>query len=228
MLGKREIMSRIHTKVAFLSLMLLIPFFIHGEGFQFEEGTHYSSLEVPIKSRKGTVVEVTEYFSYGCPHCYRFEPMIQNWKNSLPQEVEFNRTPAIWSVRGYELYAKTYYTAQALGILEKVHYPLFQAIHSDRRSLVDLRSMAKFFAEKGADPEEFIKTFSDSFGVKAMYQQAIARQRIYKSNGVPAIIVNGKYRIEASMVGNSNSEMLQVADFLIEKELQLIKSGPNS
>ena len=183
---------------------------------------------MPIRSGNAAVVEVTEYFSYGCPHCYRFEPMVQNWKNTLPQEVDFNRTPAIWSVPGYELYARTFYTAQALGILEKVHYPIFQAIHSDRRSLVDLKSMAEFVAEKGVDPEEFIKTFSDSFGVKAQYQQAIARQRIYKSNGVPAIIVNGKYRIEASMVGNSNSAMLQVADFLIEKELQLIKAGPNT
>jgi thiol:disulfide interchange protein DsbA len=221
-------MSRKYCKAGFLSLMLLMPFAVHGDGFQFEEGTHYTLLEVPIRSRNAAVVEVTEYFSYGCPHCYRFEPMVQNWKNTLPQEVDFNRTPAIWSVPGYELYARTFYTAQALGILEKVHYPIFQAIHSDRRSLVDLKSMAEFVAEKGVDPEEFIKTFSDSFGVKAQYQQAIARQRIYKSNGVPAIIVNGKYRIEASMVGNSNSAMLQVADFLIEKELQLIKAGPNT
>ena len=66
-----------------------------------------------------------------------------------------------------------------------------------------------------------MKTFNDSFGVKAMYQQAIARQRVYRSGGVPALIVNGKYRIEASMVDNSNANMLKVADFLVAKERRL-------
>ena len=195
------------------------------EGFQYEEGTHYALLEVPVKTRNPGVVEVTEYFSYGCPHCYRFEPLVQQWKNDLPEDVEFNRTPAIWQITGYELYARTYYTAQALGVLDKVHYPLFQAIHGDQRPLLDLKSMAVFMAEHGVDPEAFVKTFSDSFGVKAMYQQAAARQRIYRSNGVPAIIINGKYRVEAAMVGNSNAGMLEVASYLIAKERELKSAG---
>jgi len=211
-----------------LVLALLLSSLVWAEGFQFEEGTHYARLDVPVKTRNTNVVEVTEYFSYGCPHCYRFEPLIQQWKNDLPVDVEFNRTPAIWSVTGYELYARTYYTAQALGVLDKIHYPLFQAIHEDRRSLLDLKSMTTFMAEHGVEPETFVKTYSDSFGVKAMYQQAAARQRIYQSNGVPAIIVNGKYRVEAGMVGNSNTGMLQVVNYLVEKERELMSAGAGS
>lgn len=206
-------------------LMLLIPALSWAEGFQYEEGTHYVELEVPLKPRNPDVVEVTEYFSYGCPHCYRFEPLVDQWKKTLPDNVEFNRTPAIWQVTGYELYARTYYAAQALGVLEDVHGPLFQAIHGERRRILDLESMAGFMAEQGVDIQQFVKTFTDSFGVKAMYQQAIARQRIYRSGGVPAIIVNGKYRIEASMVSNSNSVMLDVASHLIEKERRLLSAG---
>jgi thiol:disulfide interchange protein DsbA len=82
-----------------------------------------------------------------------------------------------------------------------------------------------FMAEHGVEPTVFVKTFTDSFGVKAMYQQATARQRIYQSNGVPAIIVNGKYRVEAEMVGNSNSSMLEVVTYLIANERELISAG---
>ena len=123
-------------------LLLLIPTLVSAEGFQYEEGTHYVKLEVPVKTRNPNIVEVTEYFSYGCPHCYRFEPLIHQWHTNLPADVEFNRTPAIWQVTGYELYARTYYTAQALGVIEKIHGPLFQAIHADRRRILDLKSMA--------------------------------------------------------------------------------------
>lgn len=207
----------------FFSLVLAVSFAATAiaEGFQYEEGTHYVKLEVPVKTQNPDLIEVTEFFSYGCIHCYRFEPLIQDWKKSLQADVEFNRTPAIWSVTGYEIYARTYYTALALDALEKIHTPLFRAIYVERRRLLDLDSMARFVAEHGVDAEEFVKTFNDSFGVKAMYQQAIARQRVYRSGGTPALIVNGKYRIEASMVDNSNANMLKVADYLINKERQL-------
>ena len=150
-------------------LALLLSSSGWAEGFQYEEGTHYARLDVPVKTGNNNSVEVTEYFSYGCPHCYRFEPLVQQWRNNLPADVEFNRTPAIWNVTGYELYARTYYTTHALGVLDKVHYPLFQAIHEDRRSLLDLKSMTMFMAEYGVEPEVFIKTFTESFGVRAMY-----------------------------------------------------------
>jgi len=207
--------------IAFLCLVMAAAASA-AEGFQYEEGTHFVKLEVPVKTRDPAVVEVTEYFSYGCPHCYRLEPLISQWKDGLPADVEFNRTPAIWKVTGYELYARTYYTAQALGVLEQVHGPLFNAIHGERRRILDLEAMTAFLAQHDVDAEKFVKTFSDSFGVKAMYQQAIARQRVYRSGGVPAIIVNGKYRIEASMVDNSNANMLKVAAFLVDRERRLL------
>ena len=95
------------------------------ENFQYEEGTHYVKLEVPVRTKSPDLIDVTEYFSYGCPHCYRFEPLVSQWKEGLSDDVEFNRTPAVWKVSGYELYARTFYTAQALGMVEKIHLPLF-------------------------------------------------------------------------------------------------------
>lgn len=218
-------MERVLAGVLFLCIVSGMAF---AEGFQYEEGTHYVALEVPVQTRDADVIEVTEYFSYGCPHCYRFEPLVSRWKANLPEDVEFNRSPAIWRVTGYELFARTYYTAKALGVLEEIHPPLFNAIHGERRRLLDLQSMTAFMAEHGVDREKFARTFNDSFGVKAMYQQAIARQQLYRSGGVPALIVNGKYRIEASMVDNSNANMLEVADFLVDRERRLMAGAPEA
>jgi thiol:disulfide interchange protein DsbA len=182
-------------------------------------GTHYAELPVPIKVRNADKVEVAEYFSYGCPHCYLFEPAIGSWKAQLPADVEFVRTPAVWN-DDYQLYAQTYFTAQALNVLEEVHVPLFDAIHNQRRRLNDPERMAAFFAELGVDPLAFARTYN-SFGVRASTQQAEAKGRAYRSSGVPALIVNGKYRVEGSMAG-SNANMLLIADFLIAKERQLL------
>ena len=79
----------------------------YGESLAYEEGTHYVALQIPIKTRDPAKVEVAEYFSYGCPHCYQFEPMINAWKSSLPADVEFGRTPAVWN-KDYQVYAQTY------------------------------------------------------------------------------------------------------------------------
>ena len=187
----------------------------YGESLAYEEGTHYVALQIPIKTRDPAKVEVAEYFSYGCPHCYQFEPMINAWKSSLPADVEFGRTPAVWN-KDYQVYAQTYLALEAMGELNKVHTTIFQAIHADRRRLNDPQLMARFLGELGIDPEAFAKSYS-SFGVRASLQQADARGRAYRSTGVPAIIVNGKYRVEGAMAG-SNANMLRIVDFLIEKE----------
>ena len=204
-------MPRISTLVS----LLLFAVFAHAAPYQYEEGTHYVELDTPINTRMPDKIVVAEYFSYGCPHCYQFEPLINAWKSELPEDVVFERTPAVWN-RDYQLFAQTYYTAKALDVLDVIHVPIFQAIHAERRRISDPEAMARFFGEYGIDPVDFAKAFS-SFGVRASVQQAEAKGRAYRSTGVPALIVNGKYRIEGGMAG-SNAAMLRVADFLIAKE----------
>jgi len=189
---------------------------------RFEEGTHYAALQIPLKTRKPNKIEVAEYFSYGCPHCFQIEPLMGAWHDKLGEDVEFVRTPAIWN-RDYQVYAQTYLTAKALKVLEKVHTPIFNAIHNKRMRLNSPEAMASFLKDYGVDVETFAKTYN-SFGVRASVQQADAKGRAYRSTGVPALIINGKYRIEASMAG-SNAKMLQVADYLIAKERKLLKAA---
>lgn len=182
----------------------------------YEEGTHYVELENPIRTADPSRVEVTEYFSYGCAHCFAFDPLITTWSRNLDEGVLFNRTPAVWN-KAYEVYAQTYYTAESLKVLDRSHMALFEAIHTERRALHEPRAMAEYFAQFGVDPVEFANTYK-SFGVSASVQKAVARGRAYKARGVPTLIVNGKYRIEGQMAG-SNVDMLRIAEYLIEKEL---------
>ena len=196
-------------------VLLFLPALVMAETFQYEEGTHYVALTVPVKVRDTSTIEVNEYFSYGCPHCFQFEPLITIWKSKLPADVVFKRTPAIWN-KDYQVYAQTYYTAESLKVIDKVHGALFDAIQNQGKRLNDPKEMALFFAQFGVDPLDFAKVYQ-SFGVRASLQQAEARGRAYRSNGVPAVIVNGKYRVEGSMAG-SNAEMLKVVNFLINKE----------
>lgn len=209
------------TAIVFFWMIIQASAGVQAAPFEYEEGTHFEALQTPVNTRAPDKVVVAEYFSYGCPHCYQFEPMISKWKQQLPNDVEFRRTPAVWN-QDYQVYAQTYYAAQALDILEEVHTPLFQAIHAERMRLNDPKRMASFFSEFGVDPVDFAKVYS-SFGVRASVQQAEAKGRAYRASGVPAIIVNGKYRIEGSMAG-SNREMLQVADYLIDRERKALEA----
>jgi len=213
--------SEMIRKVAIVLVCWLAGNMAVGESVDYEEGTHYAELVIPLKTGNKDKIEVTEYFSYGCPHCYQFDPMITAWEENLEGDVSFSRTPAIWN-KDYQVYAQTYYAAKALDISEKLHTPLFQAIHAQRKRLNDPKLMAVFFSDFGIDPVDFAKVYN-SFGVRASVQQAEARGRAYRSGGVPAIIVNGKYRIESQMAG-SNSNMLRITDYLVQKERDMMKS----
>ena len=113
---------------------------------------------------------------------------------------------------------------KALKVLDNVHAPIFGAIHGQGRRLNSPQSMAAYLTDFGVDIEDFAKSYN-SFGVRASVQQADSRGRAYRSGGVPAIIVNGKYRVEGSMAG-SNANMLRIVDFLIEKERKSKQVGP--
>ena len=184
----------------------------------YEEGTHYFELDTPIRTADPTKVEVTEYFSYLCGGCFAFHPNVTSWAKTLdPERVVYNRTPAIFD-KNLEVYAQTYYTADALGVLDRSHPAIFEAIHTERKALhQDLHDMAEFFAELGVDPVQFAKSYK-SFGVSADVQRAVARGRAYRARYTPTLIVNGKYRVEVGSAG-SQLNMLRVAEFLIDKEL---------
>jgi len=207
---RRLILAAVTSALALMSSTLL--------GAQYEEGVHYQVLDpqAPL-STSGEGIEVSEYFSYGCGHCFQFDPVLNAWLNKQPEDVNFDRTPAVWNDY-YGNLAQTYYTLKAMDVLESLHVAVFEAIHIQRKNLSKPSVMADFLEEAGVDPEAFAKVFN-SFGVRMSLQQADARGRAYRASGVPTLIVNGKYRIETRGAG-SVQEMLKVAEFLIQLERQ--------
>jgi thiol:disulfide interchange protein DsbA len=207
---RRLILAAVTSALALMSSTLL--------GAQYEEGVHYQVLDpqAPL-STSGEGIEVSEYFSYGCGHCFQFDPVLNAWLDKQPEDVNFDRTPAVWNDY-YGNLAQTYYTLKAMDVLESLHVAVFEAIHIQRKNLSKPGVMADFLDEAGVDPGAFAKVFN-SFGVRMSLQQADARGRAYRASGVPTLIVNGKYRIETRGAG-SVQEMLKVAEFLIQLERQ--------
>lgn len=183
----------------------------------FKEGVHYIKLSTPVAVSEPGKIEVAELFWYGCPHCFEFEPYIEPWIEKLPEDVNFERVPATFS-KVWKTHANAFYAAEALGIGEKLHSDFFNRIHRKGERLTSTSDLAEFFAEYGVSEEEAERALK-SFGVKSKVNQAGARIRGYQALGVPAIVVNGKYRIDTSTAG-SWTNMLKITEFLIEKERQ--------
>lgn len=160
-------------------------------------------------------VEVLELFWYGCPHCFRFHPFLERWKETKPDYVEFRMMPTVFRP-SWEAHAKAYFTAELLGVVDKVHEPLFDAMHMEKRKLNTREELADFFQEHGVSKDDFYKTY-DSFAVTSMVKRATVMSDRYGVNGVPAVIINGKYRTSGSLAG-SYDNVLKVIDALVDKE----------
>ena len=182
---------------------------------EWVEGEHYDTISPAIRGTDADKIEVTEFFWYGCGHCYNFEPQITQWKKTLGDDVVVKGSPAMWNGL-MQVHAKAFYTAEALGVLDKVHMPLFQAINVDRKRLADADDLGALFAANGVDREAFEKMFN-SFGVGSQVRQADARARAARIAGTPELMVAGKYRISTRKAGGQ-ANMLKIASYLIEKE----------
>ena len=186
----------------------------------FVAGEHYVVLDRPVPTRDSSKVEVVELFSYGCPHCYEFEPLVKAWGNQQADDVDFWVSPAVWS-KTMNLYAKAFYTADKLGVEGKIHDPLFTAIAVKQESIRNESDLADFFAQHGVEKKVFTEAFN-STRVETRAKHAEERVRLYKPVGVPEIIVNGKYRVDRMHAGGL-TEMLAVVDYLVNKERATLK-----
>ncbi len=189
---------------------------------KFDEGIEYQRIvpAQPTDVAPGKV-EVIEMFWYGCPHCYHLEPSLNKWIKQLPSNVVFERMPAVLSER-WAPAAKAYYAAQVLGVLDRVHEPLFEAIHEKKRPLDTEDALVKFFGEYGVSEADARKAM-DSFLVDTRVRRARLMTQRYGIDGVPAMVVDGKYRTNVTLAGDRES-MFKVLDFLIEKETASAKT----
>jgi thiol:disulfide interchange protein DsbA len=193
-------------------LLLFIPF----ARAEFSEGVEYKLLASPQATSTGDKIEVRELFWYGCPHCFHLEPELEKWLETRPDDVEFVRMPAILGPN-WELLGRAYYTAELLEVEDRIHKPLFSYLHTDRKRIRDVEELQDFFVAQGVSEEDFQKTYN-SFAVITKTRRSDQAAQLYGLTGVPAMVVNGKYMVNASLAGGSNEKMLEVVNFLIEKE----------
>ena len=204
-----------------LSLTLLAPLALWavapGAAAQedYVEGKDYELITPAVRTADPDKIEVAESFWYGCGHCYTFEPVLSQWKKTLPEDVDFQGSPAIWNAK-MEIHARAFYTARLLGALDTLHPVIFQAMNVDRKRLSSEEEIKELFTANGVAAEDFDKAFN-SFGVTSQVRQANSRARAAKITGTPALMVNGKYHISTRQAG-SQAGMLKVADYLIAKE----------
>jgi thiol:disulfide interchange protein DsbA len=181
-----------------------------------EEGKNFRVVTPPQPTLSGEKVEVMEIFWYGCPHCHHFEPFINKWLETLPADVAFRRFPAIFR-ENWVPAARAFYAAEALGVSDKMHPALFKAIHEEQLELRSNEQWAEFFAGLGVSEADFLKAW-DSIEVATKVREAMAQVQNYGIEGVPAVIIGGKYQTSAGMEGVGDYDtMLKVVNALVDK-----------
>ena len=190
---------------------------------RYVAGTHYTELPNPVNTRDASKVEVLEAFWYGCSHCFRFEPLLTAWEESAPDDVDVVRFPALWN-NLMKIHAQVFYTAEALDKLDVLHTPVFNAINLQGNRLQNERQIGSLFAEHGVTAEDFEKA-SNSFSVRTKVNQAEKRMQDYQIRSTPNMIVNGKYLVTTGQNVPTQEEMLEVVEFLVEKERRMLGSS---
>ena len=202
------------ARILLVGLLMSLPAF---QALAFDEGIEYAKVSQPQPTETEGKVEVLEFFWYGCPHCWHLEPLLKKWKETMPANAQFRRSPAILGPT-WEPLARAYFAAELLGKAEDLHEPLFEAVQVKKQRLTDADSIAKFVATLGLDPEAFKEAYG-SFFVDMQVRKTVELTRIFGVDGVPAIIVNGKYRTSAAQAGG-NDQIMGVVTQLIQQESQ--------
>lgn len=177
--------------------------------------TGYEVLETPQRTANPDKVEVVEFFWYGCPHCFRFEPFINDWKKNKPDNVEFiNAAPPLNPA--WKVHSQAFYAAQVLGVLDQFHEQMFNAIHVDKKQMRKPKDVGRLVESLGLDHKKFLKTMK-SFNVDAKIRQSLQMASEAGISAVPTVIINGKYRTSGSVAG-SYPNLIKVLEELVAKE----------
>lgn len=178
-------------------------------------GVHYVEIEdaqpyLPLEGQ----VEVVEVFGYSCPACANFEPLVSSWSERQPDDVRVTRLPAPFG-GAWQTFAKAYFAADSMDLVEATHKPMFDAIHRDGTlQAASTDALADFYAGHGADARQFAQAM-ESFAVSGQLRRAEQFVQRTGVDGTPTMVVNGKYRV---LSGQDYQDVLRIVDHLVERE----------
>jgi protein dithiol oxidoreductase (disulfide-forming) len=178
-------------------------------------GRDYVLLQTPQPPDTPGKIEVIEFFSYGCPHCYSLNPLFNNWSAKLPADVVIKKVAVGFGRPQWVNLAKTYYALDSMGQTKKLDNAVFDAVHRQQLPFTDEHSIMEWVGKQGVDKTKFTAAYS-SFSVNTRLAQSEQLIRRYKIDQVPTLTVGGKFVVG----GNSFEEMLAIADQLIVKARQ--------
>ncbi|MGC1183096.1 thiol:disulfide interchange protein DsbA/DsbL [Legionella sp.] len=197
-----------------ICLFLLVPTialatsFVEGKDYQI-----ISNLGATANRSKTPIIQ--EFFSYGCPWCYKIEEPLNEWVNKMGKSIQFERIPVVFKPT-WELYAKAYYTAKTLALSDKLNPLLFKTIQTDKKPLDSKQTMIDFFVAQGVDKEIAKSAFENSATIEMKVQAGMALMPTYQISGVPAFIVNHKYKTDVKLAG-SPEHLFEILDYLVRK-----------
>lgn len=196
----------------------------------WEAGKHYFLIEPPQATTTGDKIEVLEVFSYACPACNQFRTIADQIKHDLPPYAEMTYLPASFrSDEDWPVFQRAFFAAQALGLVDKTHNAMFDAIwkegslkitdpvtHKIVKPMPTIEDAGKFYANYGVKAEDFVGT-ANSFAVNTKMKRADAQIKAYGVDSTPTVIVNGKYRITAQSAGGWD-KVPALVKYLVEQE----------
>ena len=202
--------GRVRSIIAFL-MLLAGASTLHA---QVVAGQQYQVLVPPLPVATGDRIEVIEFFYYGCPICYEAQPQIARWLARSGNTVALRRVPAV-SSDGWEPFARSYYTLETLGLLARLHQPVYDNFHFDGKLLNEEAPMADWASSNGADRAKWAEAWN-SAEIKAKVEEAHKMLETYHVRGVPSLVVDGKYLTSARMAGGVKN-MMNVVELLVAR-----------
>lgn len=191
-----------------------------------QAGKDYLAINPAQPTDTGNKVEVIEIFSYMCPHCHEFEPKIAAWAKQLPADTQFRRMPVVFGRATWEMLARAYYALEAIGEIERIHPKIFAAIHEDNVILQQKDVLFDWIEKQGVDRKKFSSAY-DSFSMGGKIQRSNQRAQSYGINGVPSMVVDGKYMVSTTQAGNYEN-MLKIVDDLVKQARAAKKAAAKS
>lgn len=205
--------------IAWLFATLISSVAASGAGFAAEPqaGRDFKPISPALATPKGKI-EVLEFFSYGCPHCSDFHPLISQWAAKLPNDVSFRRVPVSFNRPEWARLSRLYFALEATGDLAKLDTAVFLALHEQRVTFKTDEAVISWAAGKGADGKKFGDALA-SFSMQSKVQRADQEATGARISGVPSLVVDGKFLINNEAAGNYD-ELLKLTDSVIAKARQ--------
>lgn len=179
-----------------------------------EEGFDYRVLPIAQAVDAKGKVEVIEFFWYGCPHCYEFEPELKTWLKRQNKDVSFKKVPIAFREELIP-HSLLFYALESLGKGDALNDKVMFAMHRENKRLLNENEIADWVAAQGVDRNAFLAAYR-SFAVLSKARAANQLGNAYRIDGVPTVAVQGKYITSPSIAG-SRAKAINVMDFLVNK-----------